>query len=201
VLNKKMIKSRWLKPAQKGQAFADLDEYYYQRLPTSSSIRVLEHLTAIQEKHHLWCKLHVIDHEEIHADYTALSYAWGDTYLSIRIAIECDGCKIAITPILSFSTQRIRNPFKQTAFVWADGLCINQGTAREALHERGSQIAMRRNIYSKACFVLVELGSHRWDAFTVKNLERYAQNEEYSWRAAAAVSKNQVISKRLGQIP
>jgi hypothetical protein len=69
VLNKEMIKSWWLKPAQKGQAFADLDEYYYQRLPPSSSIRVLEHLTAIREIHDLWCKLPVIDLEEIHADY------------------------------------------------------------------------------------------------------------------------------------
>jgi hypothetical protein len=134
-------------------------------------------------------QVHVNDLEEIHAYYTALSYAWSDTSPSIRVAIEYDGCKIAITPILLFSLQRIRIPFKPTAFLCTDVLRNNQGTAREALHERGSQVTMMRNIFSKACFVLVELGSHRWDALTVKNLERYAQFEEASWRAAAAVSK------------
>jgi Heterokaryon incompatibility protein (HET) len=74
--------------------------------------------------------------------------------------------------------QQIRNSFKQIAFVWADALCISQGTAREALGERGSEVAMMDNIYSKAYFVLVELGSHPWDAFMVKDLERYAQYKE-----------------------
>ena len=48
----------------KGAGLCRLDENEYQRLPAISSIRFLELLPEIQEKHHLRCKLHVIDLEE-----------------------------------------------------------------------------------------------------------------------------------------
>ena len=186
----------WGNPTAGRESPLALDDYEYQHLPNTTSTRVLEllhHVESIQE-HSIRCKLHVIDLAQDHPEFSALSYAWGDTSLSIRIAIECDGCSIAISPTLHSALQRIRY-VKKTVFVWADAPCINQGTSKEAVEERNSQVAMMGNIFSKASEVLIDLGSGSQDNVMVEVLKQYMQYDDTLWHVAVAISSTKTFRK------
>ncbi|KAK4098059.1 hypothetical protein N658DRAFT_488711 [Parathielavia hyrcaniae] len=47
---------------------------------------------------------------------------------------------------------------KAQRHIWVDSICINQAGTAAALHERGGQVAMMGDIYSKAVQVSVHLG-------------------------------------------
>lgn len=77
------------------------------RVRLSTPSKTIQHFSrsgasTITNRHgrDIQCKLHITDLEESHAKYTAMSYAPSDTSTSIRVTVECDGSKIAITSAL-----------------------------------------------------------------------------------------------------
>jgi len=89
--------------------------------------------------------------------YVALSYTWGSAAPNDSMTAErncpviCDGQIVHVTENLWIALRAINVP---GAYMWADGLCINQ----EDVSERSSQVALMGHIYSNASQVLVWLG-------------------------------------------
>jgi len=95
---------------------------------------------------------HVSLDDSSSVSYEALSYAWGDP------AIQCplyfgDGSYLMVTESLfsALSNLRRRN---RSRLLWVDAVCINQ----DDLSERGSQVALMRQIYQTSECTLVYLG-------------------------------------------
>ncbi len=83
--------------------------------------------------------------------FEALSYVWGSPVGTIPI--ECMDSRLLITPNLQVALRRLRHVDHDRVF-WIDAVCINQ---QDPL-ERNGQVKMMRQIYEKACEVLVWLG-------------------------------------------
>jgi len=83
--------------------------------------------------------------------YEALSYVGGNEVRDRRIC--CDGYTINVTQNLSDALHRLRDP-THTRELWADSICINQ----DDVEEKGHQVAIMGQIYSKASQVLICLG-------------------------------------------
>lgn len=83
--------------------------------------------------------------------YKAVSWTWGDTTRKTGIVIDNQVVQI---PKNAETTLRYICLEHKHAVVWLDAVCINQ----KDLTECGSQVAMMRDIYSKATGVLVWLG-------------------------------------------
>jgi hypothetical protein len=88
-------------------------------------------------------------------DYEALSYTWatedGDRKRSSQI--RCDGTRIWVTKNCELALRYLRKE-NSNRVLWVDAICINQKDSKE----RGHQVGMMRNVYSKATEVLVWLG-------------------------------------------
>ncbi|EWZ02794.1 hypothetical protein FOYG_02017 [Fusarium oxysporum NRRL 32931] len=92
--------------------------------------------------------------------YFAVSYTWGDGCLTEELLINgrpmmvTKNCYYALTQINSRypSDQNSQEP----AYIWIDSICINQ----DDNDEKGYQVAMMGDIYSKAAKVLACIGSH-----------------------------------------
>jgi hypothetical protein len=107
-------------------------------------------------------------------DYKAISYTWGvqrprRLWLAIQSddeateigdslrpwsLIHCEDQVIEIGDNLSALLQTLGSHDRRLPF-WIDALCIDQGNHQEKLH----QIPLMRDVYSRACEVLVWLGS------------------------------------------
>jgi hypothetical protein len=89
-------------------------------------------------------------------DYVALSYVWGDSTPANLREIYVDGTPFQVTRNLEAALQELRKHYriKQGFRIWADAVCINQND----LDERGSQVAMMRQIYLTAWHVVIWLG-------------------------------------------
>jgi hypothetical protein len=98
-------------------------------------------------------------------EYEALSYTWatddGDDCRSCLV--QCGSKYIKVTKNCEAALQRLRYPEKERV-LWVDAICIDQ----DNLEERGHQVGLMRNIYSKANGVLIWLGdaSKRMDRKT-----------------------------------
>ena len=88
-------------------------------------------------------------------DYTAISYACGNTDLTHTIV--CNDHLAHITASLHSALRRVRHPLK-AILVWADALCIQQGQDSASLLERSHQITLMSGIFSSATRVIVSLG-------------------------------------------
>ncbi|KAI0545989.1 heterokaryon incompatibility protein-domain-containing protein [Xylaria curta] len=84
-------------------------------------------------------------------DFEALSYTWGGS--SEDQIIHLDGAVFAVTDNLHYALRRLRNK-KAARRLWVDAICINQND----LVEKGWQVAMMGEIYSRANRVLVWIG-------------------------------------------
>lgn len=92
--------------------------------------------------------------------YEALSYVWGDVTRPDYIVI--DHKKIRITSNLSRALRDMRKENWGHLKIWADAICINQGTDGEALKERSEQIMLSESLflnffkltYHEACVVV-----------------------------------------------
>lgn len=81
--------------------------------------------------------------------YDTLSYQWGDPTITSTINFGGDvGFKV--TTSLEIALCNIRRP-DHTIIIWIDAICINQ----QDIKERNHQVAMTRDIYSKAAAVRV----------------------------------------------
>ncbi|KAJ3453392.1 hypothetical protein MRS44_017639 [Fusarium solani] len=84
-------------------------------------------------------------------DYTALSYAWGDsTFLQ---PISVNGRLFGITPNLHAALKYIRSP-TEPMVLWVDSMCIDQGSTSEM----SKQVPMMRDIYQLSKRVIAWLG-------------------------------------------
>jgi hypothetical protein len=128
---------------------ADCDEpYVYEPLPSKEYFRYLSLEPGYGEEP-LRCSLRT--YEIGKAQYEALSYVWGSAVRNRRI--YCDGHTIKITTNLCDALQKLRSPTDVRA-IWADSVCINQGD----VEEKGQQVAIMGQIYSRALRVLIYLG-------------------------------------------
>jgi hypothetical protein len=102
--------------------------------------------------------------------YNALSYFWGSEAFSKTIS--CNGIRLNITPSLFDTLREIYlyqegNP-EQRRPIWIDAICLNQQDQREL----EVQVPIMCEIYSRACIVLVYLGSSKDDSdFAMTSIE------------------------------
>jgi hypothetical protein len=116
--------------------------------------------------------------------YDALSYTWDDPAKPRSIFINEQ--KLAVTENLYAALLQIRDR-GLNQIIWIDALCINQADTEE----RGQQVQLMAQIYSKATRVLVWLGettdnSHRAlesIRIAAKDGSRYAWNDKISIQA------------------
>ncbi|KUJ18513.1 HET-domain-containing protein [Mollisia scopiformis] len=110
-------------------------------------------------------------------DYQALSYTWDSP--AVKHYVLCDAKIISVTCNLMSALCQLRHESKEQV-LWTDALCIDQNDAAE----RGSQVALMRQIYKDARVViwLGEDDSHTWEALEL--LQQLAGLEVYSQRPA-----------------
>lgn len=119
-----------------------------------------------------------VEHEET-TGYVALSYAWGCDELSDLVL--CDGQAVRVTASLHGALLQVRNhlPARSYAYalrkaadstilpsgvwqkgmsaIWADGLCIDQGS----ILERNEQVQIMGRIFERSNKLLISLGHFR----------------------------------------
>lgn len=128
-------------------------QYCHKGLPSAepdTKFRIIELLPG-NERDPIIYHLHEEDWTDP-PEYEAISYAWGDT--SVMLPSVCDGRMMQITRSLDQGLRKLRDS-KTSRFIWADGICIDQG---DNLEERSHQVNNMRQIYQKAMHVLVWLG-------------------------------------------
>ncbi|KAH6720849.1 heterokaryon incompatibility protein-domain-containing protein [Leptodontidium sp. MPI-SDFR-AT-0119] len=110
-------------------------------------IRLLEIEPSLNDDAPLRGSLHTVHLDDQRVVFSALSYLWGDPDFSYNVTI--DSCDISITRNASHALRDLRTSLQskhiQFKYIWIDGLCIDQSN----LEERGKQVRLMRDIYSK----------------------------------------------------
>ena len=92
--------------------------------------------------------------------YEAVSYTWaneeGDCSLSSQI--RCDDARLWVTKNCELALRYLRETDSER-ILWVDAICINQ----KDVGERGHQVGIMRDVYSKAVRVLIWLGEESRD--------------------------------------
>ncbi|KAF3769486.1 HET-domain-containing protein [Cryphonectria parasitica EP155] len=83
--------------------------------------------------------------------YIALSYTWGSSEHKRNIQLQSKTCAVSKN-LFAFLCRVSRDA--NDSFFWIDALCINQSCNRERTH----QVRLMKEIYSRACRVIVWLG-------------------------------------------
>ncbi|KAI4185649.1 MAG: hypothetical protein L6R41_004006 [Letrouitia leprolyta] len=131
--------------------FVQDDSFFYKDQLKPRNIRLLKLLPAGSRSDDIYC---TIDHACLDDDriqYEALSYTWGDA--TQRSNLNCNGKYLSITSNLGQALRYLRSS-KETRTLWIDAVCINQADNEEKSH----QIAMMRDIYTKAHQVIAWIG-------------------------------------------
>ena len=172
-----MLSGKW----SADKEFESLKQYVYKRLTQQSSFRILLLLPGTADDP-LKCLLLEETLEVANNKYLAISYAWGDPPRN-RV-IMCGGYKTYITSNLHSALERIRQPEKFLP-VWCDVLCIDQGTAPDALCEREYQVGLMSQIFSGAMRVAADLGpgDENLDEL-VEAIQRILRIPEQTWKQA-----------------
>lgn len=97
--------------------------------------------------------------------YFCLSYVWGDPWRFP--AVNANGGMIALTQNLYHALTTCFNKYPDS-WLWADGICINQGD----LAERSQQVLLMGSIYQNASMVLAHPGHYRYRPAKLKTKER-----------------------------
>lgn len=147
---------------------------YDYRGPESSAqeIRVLRVQTGhhISDRTPLRCELKHISLGNAPVErFVAVSYCWGTSKKRARIVIDGQDATIPQTAAIA-----IRNLSKVSPHpLWIDAVCIDQ----ENLPENAQQVAVMKEVYSKAVTVLIWLGpAQSSTADAIKSIEKiYAQ--------------------------
>ena len=84
--------------------------------------------------------------------FYAVSYVWYDQQL--EVPMTCNHKKLLITNSLGSALEKLV-PWSRGTYLWADGICINQGD----IAERNHQVSLMGNIYGRASKVLAHLGN------------------------------------------
>lgn len=88
--------------------------------------------------------------------FYAISYVWGDP--EKKMSLPCQDGRIMITQNLYRALDRIFLRYPDV-WIWADGICINQ----EDVIERGHQVSLMGEIYTRAAMVVAHMGHHRYE--------------------------------------
>jgi hypothetical protein len=134
-----------------------MENYCYEPLATSNSIRILELLPGKHED----ALLARMTSAELTTEpgepyFGALSYCWGTSIFDADLT--CDGKTLRITQSLAAALRHIRH--EEIAFpLWVDQVCINQRDTSE----RNSQVKLMGRIYSRAFKVVMWLGEEDED--------------------------------------
>ncbi|KAG4435479.1 hypothetical protein IFR05_009051 [Cadophora sp. M221] len=134
-----------------------MQRYKYNPLKADgSSIRLLriEHSPSANYNDPLSCSLFHASITDTDTIFEALSYVWGDA--SQTVDLEIDGSIIPITHNLDTALRSLR-PLQTEAdpwILWVDAICIDQTN----VEERGQQVQLMWEIYSRAVAVTVWLG-------------------------------------------
>lgn len=115
-----------------------MEPYTYEPMPSPTSIRLIK-LQVKDETGDLVCSLEIGD-LSVPPEYTALSYAWGDT--SNTATIVCHDKTVQVTQTLHAALQRLAT-ISPPLLVWADALSIDQ----QNITEKTQQVNMMALIY------------------------------------------------------
>lgn len=129
--------------------------YKYTALSRPNNIRLLR-LTGIRNGH-VDCDLveSMLDDVDQLPNYTAISYHWGDGERSETVAVNSSWLRVTKNAaVLLHHLADQRSLDDDPPFWWIDALCINQDDIRE----KGLQIPMMGQIFSRATETLVWLG-------------------------------------------
>ncbi|KAK3642788.1 hypothetical protein LTR56_010612 [Elasticomyces elasticus] len=91
--------------------------------------------------------------------YETISYVWGDSTRSARVAVCPDGLHLSVPASTEIALKKVRQP-DRVRTVWIDAASINQ----DDLIERGQQVAMMGEIYASSSGNLVCLGDSSNDS-------------------------------------
>lgn len=126
------------------------NKYQYRALQDQSEIRCLT-LSAGTESDPLACGIQHYNLSD-NLSFEAVSYVWGS--LIRDETITCDGQILYVTPNLQRALQQVRLTSADRV-LWVDSICINQDDDKE----KGHQVSLMAQIYSRAKTVLVTLGA------------------------------------------
>lgn len=146
----------------------------YSSLPEGDYVRLL-YCEPLGESNDIVCDLRVTSLRECQQQYIAVSYAWEDPAPIGSLGLR-DGRSLPLSRTLAALFDRLRK-LGQGFNVWVDALCIDQ----QNIIERERQVALMRQVYSAATFVLVWLGpadAGSEAAFRVMNSRR-----DFRWPA------------------
>lgn len=132
-----------------------LPEYAYSPIQNPNSVRLLAILPAASDATSpLRASLRELSLDS-GAPFFALSYTWAseDGDSSLSKVVECDGASIKITANCNAALCALRMT-KMPFLVWVDAICINQADDEE----KGQQIRLMHQIYSKAHWVMLWIG-------------------------------------------
>jgi hypothetical protein len=92
--------------------------------------------------------------------YEAVSYTWAneDGDCSVSSQIRCDNARLWVTKNCELALRYLRETDSER-ILWVDAICINQ----KDVNERGHQVGIMRDVYSKAARVLIWLGEESKD--------------------------------------
>ncbi|KFA56422.1 hypothetical protein S40293_05070 [Stachybotrys chartarum IBT 40293] len=141
--------------------------YAYARLPSSTSIRLVELDPSFGDK--VSFSLHTFELHES-PPFEALSYTWGDprssfldddpasteSYRHPTQELRCDGSTFMVRLNLFQGLRMLQSTtyIQRQRFVWIDAICINQ----DDIEERSSQVKMMSNIFERADYIIGWLG-------------------------------------------
>lgn len=114
--------------------------------------------------------------------YESVSYCWGSSANSETVVV--DGFPMSVGYSAAEVLHRMRLP-NMTRVIWIDGICINQ---RDDV-EKGHQVALMGQLYSKTIRNLIWLGGHdspelvkRTVADVVDNIRRTTRDTAHLWK-------------------
>ena len=98
-----------------------------------------------------WSLLDICENRAPQISFEALSYAWGDPYVTAEILLH--GTTTSVTRNLESFLRHRRNP-TEDVILWVDALCINQRDPEE----KNFQVNMMSKIYACSSSLTIWLG-------------------------------------------
>ncbi|KAI0444708.1 HET-domain-containing protein [Xylaria telfairii] len=131
------------------------NKYLYEPLGAEDGVRLIALYPATNDEDPLSCSIIQCRRSEQIAEYSAISYAWGDPEFSRNLEIRCDGdtSYMRITFNVDCLLRRLR-AFHVTEYLWIDAICLNQADEGE----KAQQIPVMGRIFGEAKVVHIWLG-------------------------------------------
>ncbi|KAK6849495.1 hypothetical protein PG995_013328 [Apiospora arundinis] len=129
------------------------DDIYQPLDPSRDEVRLLRILPCASHTEPIELQLDVFSLQSGESSFQALSYAWTTpSEPGVKNVTLC-GRPHSVTANLHAALRRLRQK-SSSRVMWIDAICINQ----DDLEERGSQVMLMKQVYSKAREVLIWLG-------------------------------------------